>query len=181
MVYGAKSAAVAGAAIPRATNPIVPSKNFFIVSIPIVMRAVGRPDRNPNQYWGQCRRSSSQRLYPKYNTEPQMTSRSRLGRHAEIPFEPCIPSCGKKVPDRADWLHEIKHDGYRLIIQPDGKCVRLWTGQRPRLERLLPADHRGCAGLPQQLVRPRWRGRAARRRRPLRFQRPAFAPAPCGS
>src|SRR6476620_4932542 len=75
-------------------------------------------------------------------------------------FEPCIPSGEKKVPDRADWLHEIKHDGYRLIIQPDGKCVRLWTGQRPRLERLLPADHRGYAGLPQQLVRPRWRGRA---------------------
>jgi hypothetical protein len=34
---------VAGAAIPKATNPTVPSKNFFIVSIPIVMRAVGRP------------------------------------------------------------------------------------------------------------------------------------------
>ena len=60
-------------------------------------------------------------------------------------FEPCIPSGEKKVPDRADWLHEIKHDGYRLIIQPDGKCVRLWTGQRPRLEQLLPADHRGRA------------------------------------
>jgi hypothetical protein len=41
LVYGAKSAAVAGAAIPKATNPTVPSKNFFIVSIPIVMRAVG--------------------------------------------------------------------------------------------------------------------------------------------
>src|SRR6476646_4712839 len=43
------------------------------------------------------------------------------------PFEPCIPSGGKKVPDRADWLNESKHDGYRLIIQRDGKRVRLWT------------------------------------------------------
>jgi hypothetical protein len=39
---------VAGAAIPKATNPTVPSKNFFIVSIPVVMRAVGdRTTRRP--------------------------------------------------------------------------------------------------------------------------------------
>ena len=40
------------------------------------------------------------------------------------PFEPCIPSGGKTVPDRPEWIHEIKHDGYRLIIQRDGKRVR---------------------------------------------------------
>jgi hypothetical protein len=27
------------------------------------------------------------------------------------PFEPCIPTKGAKVPDRPEWLHEIKHDG----------------------------------------------------------------------
>jgi len=26
-----------------------------------------------------------------------------------------------------DWLHEIKHDGYRLIVQREGKRVRLFT------------------------------------------------------
>jgi hypothetical protein len=26
-----------------------------------------------------------------------------------------------------DWLHEIKDDRYRLIIQREGKCVRPWT------------------------------------------------------
>jgi bifunctional non-homologous end joining protein LigD len=31
------------------------------------------------------------------------------------------------VRDRPEWMHEIKHDGYRLIIQRDGKRVRLWT------------------------------------------------------
>jgi bifunctional non-homologous end joining protein LigD len=36
------------------------------------------------------------------------------------------------------WVHEIKHDGYRLIVQRDGKRVRLftrngydWTGRYP--------------------------------------------------
>ena len=43
------------------------------------------------------------------------------------PFEPCIPTRGTKVPDRPEWLHEVKHDGYRLIVQREGKRVRLFT------------------------------------------------------
>ncbi|WFU19953.1 hypothetical protein [Bradyrhizobium sp. CB3481] len=31
------------------------------------------------------------------------------------------------MPAGADWIHEIKHDGYRLIIQCEGKRVRLFT------------------------------------------------------
>ena len=42
-------------------------------------------------------------------------------------FDPCIPTRGTKVPDRPEWLHEIKHDGYRLIVQRDRQRVRLWT------------------------------------------------------
>jgi bifunctional non-homologous end joining protein LigD len=42
-------------------------------------------------------------------------------------FEPCIPTRGTRVPDQPEWSHEIKHDGYRLIIQRDGKRVRLFT------------------------------------------------------
>jgi hypothetical protein len=47
--------------------------------------------------------------------------------YAEIPFEPCIPSPGTKVPDSKSWIHELKHDGYRLIVQREGKRVRLFT------------------------------------------------------
>jgi ATP-dependent DNA ligase len=42
-------------------------------------------------------------------------------------FEPCIPTPGKAVPAGADWIHEIKHDRYRPIIQGDGTRVRLFT------------------------------------------------------
>jgi hypothetical protein len=42
----------------------------------------------------------------------------------KIPFEPCIPTRGTKVPAGPDWIHEIKHDGYRLIVQRDGARVR---------------------------------------------------------
>jgi bifunctional non-homologous end joining protein LigD len=42
-------------------------------------------------------------------------------------FKPCIATRGSKVPDRPEWIHEIKHDGYRLIVQRDCDRVRLWT------------------------------------------------------
>jgi bifunctional non-homologous end joining protein LigD len=31
------------------------------------------------------------------------------------------------VPTGSEWVHEIKHDGYRLIVRRDGNRVRLYT------------------------------------------------------
>ena len=42
-------------------------------------------------------------------------------------FPPCIPTRATAVPTGPDWIHEIKHDGYRLIVQRDGQRVRLFT------------------------------------------------------
>jgi len=42
-------------------------------------------------------------------------------------YQPCIPTRGTRVPAGPDWIHEIKHDGYRLIVQREGKRVRLFT------------------------------------------------------
>jgi bifunctional non-homologous end joining protein LigD len=42
-------------------------------------------------------------------------------------FQPCIPTHALKVPSSPDWLYEIKHDGYRLIVQRDGVRARLFT------------------------------------------------------
>jgi ATP-dependent DNA ligase len=36
-------------------------------------------------------------------------------------FDFCLPTTVKAVPDRPDWLHEIKYDGYRLRVERDGK------------------------------------------------------------
>jgi ATP dependent DNA ligase domain len=41
--------------------------------------------------------------------------------------EPCIPTLAAKPPSGPDWVHEIKHDGYRLIVRRDGKVVQLFT------------------------------------------------------
>lgn len=47
--------------------------------------------------------------------------RLNLSGMRKAAFEPCIPTRGTKVPVGPDWIHEIKHDGYRLIIQREGK------------------------------------------------------------
>jgi ATP-dependent DNA ligase len=44
-----------------------------------------------------------------------------------------------KPPSGADWLHEIKHDGYRLIVRRDGAAVRLYTRNAFDLTARLPA------------------------------------------
>jgi ATP-dependent DNA ligase len=31
--------------------------------------------------------------------------------------DPCIPTLAAKPPSGPDWVHEIKHDGYRLIVR----------------------------------------------------------------
>jgi ATP-dependent DNA ligase len=42
-------------------------------------------------------------------------------------FLPAIPTRGTKVPSSPDWIHEVKHDGFRLIVHRDGDRVRLFT------------------------------------------------------
>ena len=42
-------------------------------------------------------------------------------------FETCIPSRAIKVTTSKSWIHEVKHDGYRLIVYREGNRVRLFT------------------------------------------------------
>ncbi len=42
-------------------------------------------------------------------------------------FELCLPTRAAAVPSSKAWLHEIKHDGYRMIVQGEGGRVRLFT------------------------------------------------------
>ena len=41
--------------------------------------------------------------------------------------EPCLPSPALKPPAGDGWLHEIKHDGFRLLVRRDAGGVRLFT------------------------------------------------------
>ena len=40
---------------------------------------------------------------------------------------PCLPTKAQEPPSGPMWLHEIKHDGFRVIARKDDKRVRLYS------------------------------------------------------
>ena len=51
-------------------------------------------------------------------------------------YELCLATAGKQVP--SDWIHEVKHDGYRMLVIRESSRVRLlsrngtdWTKRYP--------------------------------------------------
>src|SRR5262245_54601944 len=40
---------------------------------------------------------------------------------------PCLPTGSKAPPSGQEWLHEIKHDGFRVIARKIGNRVRLYS------------------------------------------------------
>jgi bifunctional non-homologous end joining protein LigD len=51
-----------------------------------------------------------------------------LWRAASFNFvRPALPSTAEHPPDGGDWVHEIKHDGYRLMVRRDAAGSRLLT------------------------------------------------------
>jgi bifunctional non-homologous end joining protein LigD len=42
-------------------------------------------------------------------------------------IEPCLPTVALRPPAGDLWLHEIKHDGYRLMVRRNGERVCIYT------------------------------------------------------
>jgi bifunctional non-homologous end joining protein LigD len=62
-------------------------------------------------------------------------------------IKPCIPTRAVKPQAGIDWVHEIKHDGYRLIVRRDGDTVRLFTRRGYDWSERYPAIARAAAKL----------------------------------
>jgi bifunctional non-homologous end joining protein LigD len=65
-------------------------------------------------------------------------------RHPLGFVEPCLPTLARLVPSGPQWVHEIKHDGFRFICRRDGDRVRVfsrngrdWTDRVPRIAEAL--------------------------------------------
>ena len=53
-----------------------------------------------------------------------------LARPRTLPtgfIAPCLPTKADTLPSGGLWLHEIKHDGFRIIARKDGERVRLYS------------------------------------------------------
>jgi bifunctional non-homologous end joining protein LigD len=53
--------------------------------------------------------------------------RKRLAADRASFIEPCLPSPADKPPSGSNWIHEIKHDGFRLMARRDPVGIRLLT------------------------------------------------------
>jgi bifunctional non-homologous end joining protein LigD len=42
-------------------------------------------------------------------------------------IDPCQPSAAPDPPSGPGWIHEIKHDGFRMMVRREGPSVRLLT------------------------------------------------------
>ena len=56
----------------------------------------------------------------------RMSPRPRSRLLAGI-IEPCLPRPADRPPIGGNWLHEIKHDGFRIMARRDAAGVRLLT------------------------------------------------------
>ena len=80
-----------------------------------------------------------------------------LLRTPQIPpgfIEPCLPSRADRPPSGPGWIHEIKHDGFRMMVRRDAAGVRLltrnghnWADRYP-----LIADAAGALGVRSCLI-----------------------------
>jgi ATP-dependent DNA ligase len=51
-------------------------------------------------------------------------------RCVRVSYRPgSLPTSGAQPPSGETWLHEIKHDGFRVIARKSGKRVTLYSGR----------------------------------------------------
>jgi bifunctional non-homologous end joining protein LigD len=60
----------------------------------------------------------------------------------------CLPSSAKVPPSGPGWIHEIKHDGFRIIARRDGAGVRLFARRGHDLAARFPLAAAAIAALP---------------------------------
>ena len=60
-------------------------------------------------------------------SNPNTTSERRNFAATAPIVWPCLPVSAPKPPSGKDWLHEVKHDGFRVIARKTGKRVKLYS------------------------------------------------------
>jgi hypothetical protein len=84
-----------------------------------------------------------------------MLMRSPLARERRRPagfIKPFQPTLSDTVPSGPLWLHEIKHDGYRILARKEGDRVRLWSRNGRDWSREFTAIAEALRGLPDCVI-----------------------------
>jgi bifunctional non-homologous end joining protein LigD len=73
-------------------------------------------------------------------------------------IEPCLPSPAKAPPSGPGWIHEIKHDGFRILARRDGAGVQLLTRTGNDFSSRFPSIAMAVSESPGSLLLDRRRG-----------------------
>jgi bifunctional non-homologous end joining protein LigD len=68
---------------------------------------------------------------------------------------PLLPMTAPRLPSGPLWLHEIKHDGFRVIAREDGNRVRLYSRSGNDLTQRYPLIVEAMARLPSSCTSDR--------------------------
>ena len=63
-------------------------------------------------------------------------------------FDPCLPRPAREPPAGPDWIHEIKHDGFRILAHRRGRSVRLFSRNGHNFADRLPLASAALEALP---------------------------------
>jgi bifunctional non-homologous end joining protein LigD len=80
-----------------------------------------------------------------YVSDMSLRERTRPGLGI---IEPCLPSPAKVPPSGPGWIHEIKHDGFRILARRDGAGVQLITRHGNDFTARFPLVASAVAALP---------------------------------
>src|SRR5262249_1994778 len=69
-------------------------------------------------------------------------------RRTKPTIEPCLPRPAKEPPCGPNWIHEIKHDGFRILARRDERGVRLFTRNGYDFSDRFPLIAEAVAALP---------------------------------
>jgi bifunctional non-homologous end joining protein LigD len=81
---------------------------------------------------------------------PELRRRVRANQ-SQPRFDPCLPRSAERPPAGPGWIHEIKHDGFRILAHRRGRSVRLITRNGHDLGDRFPVAAEAIEALP---VRP---------------------------
>jgi bifunctional non-homologous end joining protein LigD len=78
------------------------------------------------------------------------SKRKRSSPGAFVP--PCLPCPARKPPSGDRWIHQIKHDGYRLQVKIENGAVRLFTRNGHDWTKRFPGIAQAAAKLPVRVA-----------------------------
>ena len=93
-------------------------------------------------------RIAATRRLPLNFVKPWRAPAPRWRRNPPIGFiRPCEPVLVDRPPAGPGWLHEVKHDGFRILARKDGERAQVWSRRGADFTYRFPAIAEAVRGL----------------------------------